>query len=309
MLGVAIIGAGICGLRCAEVLQDAGITVKIFDKGRGVGGRLATRRHAHWRFDHGAPSLHGDGDGWGDRISRYPRWHCGDNTTWHHLPTSGINQLAKDLAGQLHVQLNCQIDSIEHRGHGWHLIDQRAVAYGPFPTLIVTAPCPQTHALIKAVDSTLLEQLSTVRMSPAWAMMLVTGEPIIAAPELRPNHRLIRRISAESSKPGRALDTGEYGYVVEATDEWSRQHEEDSPAAVETSILSALQSIAKTSFNPLHCAVHRWRYAQTEQPLDQPYLFDPKLQLAAAGDWCFGEGAGGAYRSGEALATALLGAE
>ncbi|HBO16153.1 MAG TPA: NAD/FAD-dependent oxidoreductase, partial [Porticoccaceae bacterium] len=34
MSGVAIIGAGICGLRCAEVLHNAGVTVQLFDKGR-----------------------------------------------------------------------------------------------------------------------------------------------------------------------------------------------------------------------------------------------------------------------------------
>ena len=75
MQRIAIIGAGLCGLRCAEVLQTGGIEVQLFDKSRGVGGRLATRRHQHWRFDHGCPSLHGEQGEWQQLIDRYSAWY------------------------------------------------------------------------------------------------------------------------------------------------------------------------------------------------------------------------------------------
>ena len=51
---VLIIGAGISGLLCASELQRAGKTVRVLDKGRGLGGRMATRRMAGGRLDHGA---------------------------------------------------------------------------------------------------------------------------------------------------------------------------------------------------------------------------------------------------------------
>ncbi|TGN44114.1 FAD-dependent oxidoreductase, partial [Paracoccus liaowanqingii] len=52
---VAIIGAGLAGLTCAGRLAQAGLSVTLFDKGRGPGGRLATRRADDGlRFDHGA---------------------------------------------------------------------------------------------------------------------------------------------------------------------------------------------------------------------------------------------------------------
>ena len=55
---VAVIGGGITGLTCARALADAGHAVTVFDKGRGVGGRLATRRTDDGlRFDHGAQVL------------------------------------------------------------------------------------------------------------------------------------------------------------------------------------------------------------------------------------------------------------
>ena len=52
---VAVIGAGISGLFAARTLQDHGMTVKVFEKGRGVGGRMSTRRiNGGATFDHGA---------------------------------------------------------------------------------------------------------------------------------------------------------------------------------------------------------------------------------------------------------------
>ncbi|MGB0678902.1 MAG: NAD(P)-binding protein, partial [Polyangiales bacterium] len=56
---VAVIGAGVAGLRCARVLSDAGIAVRLFDKGWRVGGRLATRRIEGLGFDHGAQFIRG----------------------------------------------------------------------------------------------------------------------------------------------------------------------------------------------------------------------------------------------------------
>ncbi len=38
---VIIVGAGICGLLAAHTLANAGISTRIVDKGRSVGGRLA----------------------------------------------------------------------------------------------------------------------------------------------------------------------------------------------------------------------------------------------------------------------------
>ena len=55
---IAIVGAGLAGLSCGTRLDQAGHGVALFDKGRGPGGRLSTRRMAtpsgDARFDHGA---------------------------------------------------------------------------------------------------------------------------------------------------------------------------------------------------------------------------------------------------------------
>ena len=55
---MAVIGAGLAGLSCAQVLLQAGHSVHVFDKARGPSGRMSTRRgedeHGAWQCDHGA---------------------------------------------------------------------------------------------------------------------------------------------------------------------------------------------------------------------------------------------------------------
>lgn len=53
MQKIAIIGAGITGLTIAKELETIA-DVKVFEKSRGLGGRMATRRTERYHFDHGA---------------------------------------------------------------------------------------------------------------------------------------------------------------------------------------------------------------------------------------------------------------
>ena len=55
-VSVAIIGSGIAGTTLARLLTDdiPSAEVTIFEKSRGVGGRMATRYSEEYEFDHGA---------------------------------------------------------------------------------------------------------------------------------------------------------------------------------------------------------------------------------------------------------------
>lgn len=53
MTKIAVIGAGLSGLSFAHLLQDYAEII-LFEKARGVGGRMSTRRAEPYCFDHGA---------------------------------------------------------------------------------------------------------------------------------------------------------------------------------------------------------------------------------------------------------------
>jgi renalase len=65
---VLIIGAGLCGIACAKLLESQGLSVRLLEKSRGLGGRMSTRRigldgqltteeQPPLVFDHGAQFL------------------------------------------------------------------------------------------------------------------------------------------------------------------------------------------------------------------------------------------------------------
>ena len=58
MIDVVVIGAGMSGIACARELHAAGVPVPLIDKGRSIGGRVATRQTTvagkSITFDHGA---------------------------------------------------------------------------------------------------------------------------------------------------------------------------------------------------------------------------------------------------------------
>jgi renalase len=54
ILHFAVVGAGISGVACARTLLQAGHRVTLFEKSRGFGGRMSSRRTEFGGFDHGA---------------------------------------------------------------------------------------------------------------------------------------------------------------------------------------------------------------------------------------------------------------
>ncbi|WP_206603161.1 FAD-dependent oxidoreductase [Leptolyngbya ohadii] len=59
---VAVIGAGLAGLTCAQQLRQAGYRVVVIEKSRGLGGRAATRRLMTTCADHGLRYLESQGE-------------------------------------------------------------------------------------------------------------------------------------------------------------------------------------------------------------------------------------------------------
>lgn len=101
-INVGIIGAGLAGLTCARQLCDRGYTVKLFDKSRGIGGRLATRRvnraNQEMAVDHGLPFLTVQGEKTAALIDNLLRENI--VTSWFdssYVAPSGINSVAKLL--------------------------------------------------------------------------------------------------------------------------------------------------------------------------------------------------------------------
>ena len=301
---IAIIGAGLTGLVAARRLAGDGHAVRLFDKGRGPGGRLSTRRIDGATVDHGAPELHGaDGTGTaagGDGaeghtgLARWMEAARGVETPhgWIGVPT--MSAVGKALADGLDLTPGVEVAEIARDGESWRLDDLSGAVHGPFDRVIVTAPAPQA-ARLTGLD------LSPARMVPQWTGILAFAAPLDAPDRiLGGDVALALRMAA---RPGRAAAEA---WAVHMDPDWSEARVERERPEMAPVILDALAELVGPLPEATHAAAHRWRFARTATPLGRPFAQDPTGTLLAGGDWALGPHAGHAVASGTAMADAVL---
>lgn len=313
---IAIIGAGLAGLAAARALAARGLPVRLFDKGRAPGGRLATRRAEHagrrLQFDHGAQYLRATGPGFAAAIAEAGALPWPDAE--RRVGTPGMSALPRVLRGTLALVPQRHVGRIAGTPGAWtlHHWDAREARPGaplpgtpptedgPFSALLVTTPAPQAAELLPAFAGT----LAPVRYAPCWTVMAAFDSRLPLPDTLRPERHAIGWAARDSSKPGR--DAATECWVVQAAPAWTRAHLEARAEDVVGPLLAELARLAPSPLPaPAYAAAHRWRYALLEAPLGAPFLWDAAQRIGLAGDWCLAGRAEAAWDSGAALAEAV----
>lgn len=315
---IAVIGAGMAGLTCASRLAQAGLSVSVFEKSRGIGGRIATRRTSEdVHFDHGAqyftattpafqdftsaPLIAGTLEHW---------WPDGRPETARSgwlVGRPSMNAFLKPVAAALNLELGVQVAGITPASGGWSLRFDGAKASQTYDAVVVTAPAPQALALT-AVSSQLQKRLALIEVAPCWAMMLSAGphsQPGATTPSiLESPHPDIAWMARNASKPGRAPEPETW--VIHASTDYSLRHLEEDPETVTAHLRKiALPLTGLPGSAALHATSHRWRYARTIRAAGTPFLTDEAGTLLVAGDGCLGARVESAFTSGHAAADAL----
>mgnify|MGYP005752740297 CR=1 FL=1 len=306
------------GITCARRLHDAGLEVEIFEKSRGIGGRLATRRTEFGNFDHGAPFFSAASD----RFAAFAaeKLVAGSLAFWsdaslgatqsalQFVGLPGMNAFLKPESRPLRLHTEATISLILDDG-------EKLLLEGSTPPpnlagyshVVVTAPAPQA-AQITANFSSLKAALESVVFVPSWVLMISVRRAshgpagLVAAP-----HPDIKQMVQESAKPGRAPDQDIERWVVHCTDEFSIAALEETQATIIDRVLpAALETLKAGKADVVHCAAHRWRYATALKAAGAPVLMSADGRVIVAGDGCTGGGVEGAYESGWAAAEAIL---
>jgi predicted NAD/FAD-dependent oxidoreductase len=322
---VAIVGAGLSGLTCAQELAERGANVTVFDKGRGPGGRASTRRievgGAEVGFDHGAqyftvrdhavrPRLEawieaGVAARWDGRIavldSRGRVESYSDKPRFVGNP--GMNALGRHLSRGLDVRCGVEVAAIERGEKGSRLVDREGNDLGVFSTVIVTAPPAQTSALLSSAAPEIAERTRSVHMKPCWAVMAAFESPLdVPYDGAFINDGPLSWVARTSSKPGRRPTPDRW--VLHAGPEWSAEHLElDRNEAARRLWAAAVESMGLRHDEPQYLRAHRWRYAIADNPLDDGALFEPDTRIGACGDWACGNRIEGAVLSGLRMAS------
>lgn len=313
-----IIGAGISGLLCGRKLQAAGHSVRILEKGRGLGGRMATRRMGGARLDHGAQFFTAREPEFQSLVEEclaagvIREWFthsCEDTSPAGHPRYCGINgmtDLPKYLAAELEVCRSEQVAELARDAGRWIVRTQAGSTYAA-RQLVITAPLPQALNLLDTSGLNYAGSdraaLSAVRYHRGLATLA-----ILDGPSGLPNRGACKLDAAPLSWIGdntqKGISPEVHAVTLHADPEFAAAHW-DSPDDVRGPLmLAAAAPHLKARVLEYNC--HRWGFTQPINPWPELYYRNAGLQLTLAGDSFGGPRIEGAARSGLAAAQALL---
>ena len=313
---VLVIGAGMAGLSAASSLQKAGRKPLLIDKGRGIGGRMATRRIGAASFDHGAQFVTARDPhfeqilknacaagaavewcrGFTAEADGHPRWRG----------TPGMSALAKYCALGLEIVQEKQVTSLRPESDHWILsmADGETWSAG---AVILTAPVPQSLVLLEAggvpLEPILQQRLSSIHYERCLAVMAVLDGPSQLPPPggFAPAKGPIAWIADNQLKGV----SSEPAITLHATDAFSVAHWDQDRDETARHLLAAAAEWIGAGIKSHQ--VHGWRYSkplQTDPHSCAVVCSHPPLVLA--GDAFAGPRVEGAALSGWAAAAAVL---
>lgn len=207
---VAVIGAGLAGLVCAQQLQQQGLSVEVFDKSRGLGGRLATRRIQSAWIDHGVRYWHVQGEQtqalldrllkhdilqpWTSSIAQIDdtgqmislnaalNQHDGQQDNCYVSPV-GLTAIAKFLAQNLTIHRSQRAIALAPMPSGqWHIqfeadpANQASGSVAYAKAIVLAIPAPQAVPLLSplvehGLPSEIPNQIQAVEFDPCISVM------------------------------------------------------------------------------------------------------------------------------------------
>jgi len=312
---ITVVGAGLSGLIAARDLASRGHTVVVVDKGRGVGGRLATRRIGDAVFDHGAqfftvrdPRFQAIVDEWLDGgVVRV--WCHGFGTEQDGFPryvgTAGMTSIAKHLASGLNVRTSSLVFSVLPAANGgWTITLDTGEAFDS-DAVILTAPIPQSFGFAFTGGVEFPEELRTIDYDRTLGLLVALDGPCaIPSPGALQNPDDVFSFVGDNQAKGISPVPA---VTFHANPRWSAEHWDTPHDEAERLLRDAAvthlggASIIASNFK-------RWRFATPQRNWPDRFWSNDTGNMIVAGDAFAGPRVEGAALSGLAAAAALISA-
>lgn len=314
----AIIGAGMSGLSLAKALKEQGYDVAVFEKARGTGGRLSSKRittdpQSFMAFDLGCTSITAQTTEFAQQLKQFqeagivsPWWQeqsvLGDGQV-HYVGIPRNSALTRHLSNGIECHFSTHIHALEQNlsdqgDHIWQLLsapNENKVTNNP-PAVIAKAkhvilatPPAQAYELLPNTIN-LKKPLESVAVAPQWVMGIEVEDIPLELPELSiVTSEVLYSISRESLKPERESSINNI-LQVQATSEWTNNHLDLTQEQVSHRLTEALVQYLRDTFDHqlrvVHSYSHRWLYSRTVNKIlaQEGYLFDD-TGLGLVGDY------------------------
>ncbi|WP_300010488.1 FAD-dependent oxidoreductase [Pseudonocardia sp.] len=300
-MAVVVVGAGIAGIACARELAGSGVPVRVLERARAVGGRMASRRLHGRPVDLGAayftardPEFRAVVRGWQDAgLAR--EWTSelavlgGDGGRAagpvRYAAPGGLRSLVAALAEGLDVRLEHEVRRV---GPGPVVDGERADA------VVLAMPEPQS-ARLRGLPMPVPGWSPVIAVAAGWSRRRWPDLPAAFVND----HPVLTLVADDGARRG----DGAPVLVAHTTAEVARAHDAHPEGAVSPS-LDALRELLGIDAEPEWTYAHRWRYASPGRPREEPF------HLGADGIGEAGDGWGSprvetAWRSGTLLGREL----
>ncbi|WP_439135352.1 NAD(P)/FAD-dependent oxidoreductase [Pseudomaricurvus sp.] len=326
---VAIIGAGIAGLTSARELTRHGVQVQVFEKSRGVGGRLANKRLEWGNIDMGAQYFTARDERFQKQVDQWREqgivacWQfnphslrSGELTTRpdstpRFVGTPKMNSLAHALSQNIDIAFQTRIERLERTKDGWSLVAADGhVIQERYDWVVLSLPAEQSKVLLSGtpVECQIPEQTHV----PCWALALATLGDVPAEIQGIFGDEVVSWVSRLSSRPQRHFQDkesrqkglGNYDdlWMLHFSSEWSTAHAKDSAVNITQAGLewlsAALEKHVEKPLQVVHDFKHYWRYARVkDDKAASSIIADRSSGVGVIGAWSAGGRVEGAYLS------------
>ena len=319
MVKIAIIGSGLAGISTALLLKDQA-DITLFEKARGVSGRMSTRMADPYLFDHGAQYFTVRTDAfrsfvhplleagvvarWNanyveldrDKIIKYKDW-AEEEPRYVGVPR--MNSINKYLARNLKIKVNTRIKKLE-KGASWSLLDEEGNKYSEFDWVIAAIPPLQVAELLP--DSfKYYKDIKNIEMHPSFSLMLGFEKEVnITFDAAKIINSDISWISIDSRKPFR---NNYFAIIAQSSAEYAAQNIGGDKTHVMEYLIQETSDVLSQDLNSaVHKNIHGWLYANAVDKGKNVEFFDIDEKIAVCGDWCCGGRVEGAFLSAYNLA-------
>lgn len=296
-----IVGGGLSGLVAATRLQSQGIQVKVLDKGRGIGGRLATRRmnHSQYRegiFDYGVQYITAESEVFQEWLNQWQKlgivdvWGGAANTGEaskqpKYIGLPNIRSLAKHLASPLDVQTRTKVMDLKWTQGGWTVATDDCSQYDS-NLLMITAPLPQSLQLLQhsqlGISESSWEKLTQVSYRMCLAVLLLVSEPILLG-QGGSYHVKGEKLDWIACNYQKGISPNGYAVTLHGNAKFSEEHSEKQlrDVAAQELMVAAKEYLGNASV--IDYQTHFWRYSTPMTQFPEPF-FSWEDSLYLAGD-------------------------
>ena len=312
MKKIAIIGTGLSAIFSAiHLRKNTDLEINLFDKARGLGGRLATRRAEGGKFDHGAQYFSIE------RINNLPEIQMLINEGVInniedkdiYFSPDGMTNIAKKLLIDFNIFKEHKLVSIDKENENYKLFFENGSTFNS-DYIIMSCPMPQSLEILNKskidYDNNLIKDLEDLSYFPCIVVMIKSEIKLSNLEKHIGTDVDSKDISWIGDNYGKKVSSIENYYTIQCSPEFSYENFENEYDETNKKLKHEMEKIFGSNYQIL--SNHKWRYSIPKNFYqgDNSLVINEKDFLGLCGDIFTNGRFDGAITSGLSIADKFL---